>query len=316
MFFNSHRRSWGGLISFARIWIESAAYSAGLLFAHEVRHKIKLVLPQPEFRQLLDAVQTHFYHQGHKHFLVDEISVYDIGRQHCSRDVGHRGGHVAAAAIAAACATARGAAGAAGGAAASRATGGAATAAVLGVAISEVLVRPVHLVACSRVQIRHVVVVGVGVMVEILVIELLQLHAGRQGASLAGHRGPHELGVVKPGGGGQRTRGVPSVHSSRPHRVPDTARGIHVARSVVYVLAHQGVEGVLGLLLLVVMGTRELPHAHTVGRVVVQPVGAVGEAPVVHGHHMICHFQSFRLCDFCSENRGRDRGVQHRLSST
>lgn len=59
-----------------------------------------------------------------------------------------------------------------------------------------------------------------------------------------------------------------------------------------YVLAHQGVEGVLGLLLLVVMGARELPHAHAVGRVVVQPVGAVGEAPVVHGHHMVCHFQS------------------------
>lgn len=42
--------------------LESTAYSAGLLFAHEVRHEIKLVLPQPEFGQLLDAVQTHFYH--------------------------------------------------------------------------------------------------------------------------------------------------------------------------------------------------------------------------------------------------------------
>lgn len=41
---------------------ESTADSAGLLFAHEVRHKIKLVLAQPEFGQLLDAVQTHFYH--------------------------------------------------------------------------------------------------------------------------------------------------------------------------------------------------------------------------------------------------------------
>lgn len=232
------------MISFAGVSIESTAYSTGLLFAHEVRHKIKLVLPQPEFGQLLDAVQTHFYHQGHKHFLVDEISVYDIGRQHCSRDVGHRRGHVAAAAAAAAAtiavarAAARGAAGAAGSVAACRASGGTAAAAVLRVAISEVLVCPVHLVACSRVQIRHVVVVGVGVMVEILVIELLQLHAGRQGASLAGHRGAHELGVVKPGRGGQRTRGVPSVHSPRPHRVPDAARGIHVARAVVYVLAH------------------------------------------------------------------------------
>lgn len=47
---------------FAGVSIESTAYSAGLLFAHEVRHKIKLVLPQPEFGQLLDAVQTHFYH--------------------------------------------------------------------------------------------------------------------------------------------------------------------------------------------------------------------------------------------------------------
>lgn len=156
--------------------------------------------------------------------------------------MGHRGGHVAAtaaaaAAIAAARAAARGAAGAARGAAPTRAGGGAA-AAVFGVAISEVLVCPVHLVACSRVQIRHVVVVGVGVMVEILVVELLQLHAGRQGASLAGHRGAHELGVVKPSGGGQGARGVPSVHSPRPHGVPDAARGIHVARAVVYVLAH------------------------------------------------------------------------------
>lgn len=212
--------------------------------------------------------------------------------------MGHRGGHVAAAAataasVARARASAGGAAGAAGGAAAAGATGGAAAAAVFGVAISEVLVCPVHLVACSWVQIRHVVVVGVGVMVEILVVELLQLHAGRQGASLAGHRGPHELGVVKPGRGGQRARGVPPVHSSRPHCMPDAACGIHVARAVVYMLAHQSVEGVLGLLLLlVVMGARELPHAHAVGRVVVQPVGAVGEAPVVHGHDMVCHFQS------------------------
>lgn len=159
--------------------------------------------------------------------------------------MGHRGGHVAAAAaaaaaaaIAAARAAARSARGAAGGAAAAGAAGGAAAAAVLGVAISEVLVCPVHLVACSRVQIRHVVVVGVGVMVEILVVELLQLHAGRQGASLTGHGGAHELGVVKPGRGGQRARGVPSVHSPRPHRVPDAACGIHVARAVVYVLAH------------------------------------------------------------------------------
>lgn len=213
--------------------------------------------------------------------------------------MGHGGGHVAAAAaaaaaaaIAAARAAARSARRASGGAAAARAAGGAAAAAVLRVAISEVLVCPVHLVARSRVQIRHVVVVGVGVMVEILVVELLQLHAGWQGASLAGHRGAHELGVVKPGRGGQRARGVPSVYSSRPHRVPDAARGIHVARAVVYVLAHQGVEGVLRLLLLVMMGARELPHTHAVGRVVVQPVGAVGEAPVVHGHHMVCHFQS------------------------
>lgn len=110
--------------------------------------------------------------------------------------------------------------------------------------------------------------------------------------------------------------GVPSVHSPRPHRMPDAARGIHVARAVVYVLAHQGVESVLGLLLLVVMGARELPHAHAVGRVVVQPIGAVGEAPVVHGHHMVCHFQSFRFCDFCSEDRGRARRFQDRLSST
>lgn len=210
--------------------------------------------------------------------------------------MGHGGGHVAAtasaaaaAAAAAARAAARGASGAARGAAAARAAWGAAAAAVLGVAISEVLVCPVHLVACSRVQIRHVVVVGIGVMVEILVVELLQLHAGRQGASLAGHRGAHELGVVKPGRGGQCTRRVPSIHSPGPHRVPDAARGIHVARAVVYVVAHQGVEGVLGLLLLMVMGTRELPHAHAVGRVVVQPIGAVGEAPVVHGHHMVCH---------------------------
>lgn len=50
-------------------------------------------------------------------------------------------------------------------------------------AISEELVCPVPLVACSRVQIQHVLVVGVGVMGEILVAELLQLHAGLQGAS-------------------------------------------------------------------------------------------------------------------------------------
>lgn len=212
--------------------------------------------------------------------------------------MGHRGGHVAAAAAAATAASvararASGAAGAGGGAAAAGAAGGATAAAVFGVAISEVLVCPVHLVACSWVQILHVVVVGVGVMVEILVVELLQLHAGRQGASLAGHRGPHELGVVKPGRGGQRARGVPPIHSPWPHCMPDAARGIHVARAVVYMLAHQSVEGVLGLLLLlVVMRAWELPHTHAVGRVMVQPVGAVGEAPVVHGHHMICHFQS------------------------
>lgn len=68
-----HTDSWG--VDFFRrgVWgggvpsppppqLESTAYSAGLLFAHEVRHEIKLVLPQPEFGQLLDAVQTHFYH--------------------------------------------------------------------------------------------------------------------------------------------------------------------------------------------------------------------------------------------------------------
>lgn len=104
MFLLIHTEEVGGLISFAGVSIESTAHSARLLFAHEVRHKIKLVLPQPEFGQLFDAVQTHFYHQGHKNFLVDEISVYDIGRQHCSRDVGHGGGHVAAAAAAAAAA--------------------------------------------------------------------------------------------------------------------------------------------------------------------------------------------------------------------
>lgn len=115
---------------------------------------------------------------------------------------------------------------------------------------------------------------------------------------------------------GARALGGAPVHSPRPHGVPDAARGIHVARAVVYVLAHEGVEGVLGLLLLVVMRARELPHAHAVGRVVVQPVGAVGEATVVHGHHMVCHFQSFRLCDFGSEHRRRARRVQDRLSST
>lgn len=113
MFLLIHTEEVGGLISFAGVSIESTAHSARLLFAHEVRHKIKLVLPQPEFGQLFDAVQTHFYHQGHKNFLVDEISVYDIGRQHCSRDVGHGGGHVAAAAAAAAAAATTTAAGAA-----------------------------------------------------------------------------------------------------------------------------------------------------------------------------------------------------------
>ena len=156
-------------------------------------------------------------------------------------------------------------------------------------------------------------------MVEILVVELLQLHAGRQGASLAGHRGPHELEVVTPGRGGQSARGVPPpVHSPRPHGVPDAARGIHVARAVVYVLAHERVEGVLGLLLLVMMRALEGRNAaQAVASVVVQPLGgAVGEAPVVHGHHMVCHFQYFRLCDFCSEHRRRARRVQDRLSST
>lgn len=109
---------------------------------------------------------------------------------------------------------------------------------------------------------------------------------------LAGHRGPHKLGVVKPGRGGQERLGCPPFTVPGPIAVPDAARGIHVARAVVYVLAHQGVEGVLRLLLLVMMGARKLPHTHAVGRVVVQPIGAVGEAPVVHGHHMVCHFQS------------------------
>lgn len=40
---------------------KSAAHSAGLLFANEVCHEIKLVLSQPQLRKLLDAVQTHFY---------------------------------------------------------------------------------------------------------------------------------------------------------------------------------------------------------------------------------------------------------------
>lgn len=62
-FFKFTPKKLGDLIFFfAGVSIESTAYSAGLLFAHEVRHKIKLVLPQPEFGQLLDAVQTHFYH--------------------------------------------------------------------------------------------------------------------------------------------------------------------------------------------------------------------------------------------------------------
>lgn len=34
----------------------SAADSTGLLFAHKVRDKVKLVLAQEEFRQLLDPV--------------------------------------------------------------------------------------------------------------------------------------------------------------------------------------------------------------------------------------------------------------------
>ena len=100
--------------------------------------------------------------------------------------------------------------------------------------------------------------------------------------------------------------------------MPDAARGIHVARAVVYVLAHERVEGVLGLLLLVMMRALEGRNAaQAVASVVVQPLGgAVGEAPVVHGHHMVCHFQYFRLCDFCSEHRRRARRVQDRLSST
>lgn len=57
-----HTEEVGGFDFFRWVSIESTAYSTGLLFAHEVRHEIKFVLPQPEFRQLLDAVQTHFYH--------------------------------------------------------------------------------------------------------------------------------------------------------------------------------------------------------------------------------------------------------------
>lgn len=80
IFFNSHRRSWEGLAFFFLLFLfageeeegrggggwfrsrESTADSTGLLFAHEVRHEIELILPQPEFRQLLDAVQAHLYH--------------------------------------------------------------------------------------------------------------------------------------------------------------------------------------------------------------------------------------------------------------
>lgn len=68
--------------------------------------------------------------------------------------------------------------------------------------------------------------------------------AGREPPWLA--TGAHKLGVVKPAAGARALGGC-SVYSPRPHRVPDAARGIHVARAVVYVLAHQGVEGVMAV---------------------------------------------------------------------
>lgn len=38
---------------------ESAAHPAGLLFANEVCHEVKLVLSQPQLGELLDAIQPH-----------------------------------------------------------------------------------------------------------------------------------------------------------------------------------------------------------------------------------------------------------------
>lgn len=57
-------------------------------------------------------------------------------------------------------------------------------------------------------------------------------------------------------------------------------------------VAHQGTEGVrrLLLLLLVVVGWKG-SHSHAMRRVVVKPTGSIREASVVHGHHVLCHFQ-------------------------
>lgn len=94
---------------------------------------------------------------------------------------------------------------------------GAAAAAVLGVAL-EVLVCPVHLVARSRVQIRHVVVVGGRVMVEILVVELLQLHAGWQGASWLATGGPINWELLNLAAGARALGGCLRLQSPAPSR--------------------------------------------------------------------------------------------------
>lgn len=60
-----------------------------------------------------------------------------------------------------------------------------------------------------------------------------------------------------------------------------------------YMVAHQSAEGVL--LLLMMVGGGELTHSHSMCGMVMKPIGSIGEAPVVHGHHVVCHFQPLKV---------------------
>lgn len=108
MFFLIHTEEVGGFDFFFRRGFDrvNSLLLLGCCFRHEVRHKIKLVLPQPEFGQLLDAVQTISITKDMSTSSSMKSVSMTLGGSTCSRDVGHGGGHVAAAAAVAAAAIA------------------------------------------------------------------------------------------------------------------------------------------------------------------------------------------------------------------
>lgn len=75
-----------------------------------------------------------------------------------------------------------------------------------------------------------------------------------------------------------------------------------------YMVAHQGTEGMLLLLLLVVVSGK-LTHSHSMRWVVMKPIGSVGEAPVVHGHHVVCHFQPLKVNVYRERERKKEINI-------